>query len=161
MSLLEDDATVAALRDQLRLLNDRLEVVQLCDRYVMHLDKDRSHDAWLETVFTDDVQLSFPFGQFQGIKGLAGFQEMARTTFARTHHLCANHVVDLQGDSARVRAHLMAVHVRESDEPAGHFDIGGHLEAETVRTERGWRIRRFTFDLVWQSGRAPAAKAGG
>lgn len=130
----QDEAGFEALHRQLRLLNDRFEVAQLCDRYILHLDKDRAHDSWLDSIFTDDVHLTFPFGEFKGIDGLAGFQQMARTTFARTHHISANHIVDLDGDHARVHAHLMAVHVRQADEPAGHFDIGGHYEAQARRT---------------------------
>ncbi|MFF1679995.1 MULTISPECIES: nuclear transport factor 2 family protein [unclassified Streptomyces] len=156
----QDESGLENLHRQLRLLNDRLEVTQLCDRYVLHLDKDRAHDTWLDSIFTDDVHLTFPFGEFKGIDGLAAFQQMARTNFARTHHISANHTVDLDpdGNHARVRAHLMAVHVTQADEPAGHFDIGGHYEAEARRTPHGWRIHRFVFDLVWQSGQAPLAK---
>lgn len=152
------EAGLETLHHQLQLLNDRLELTQLCDRYVHHLDKDRGSDAWLDKIFTEDVHLSFPFGEFKGLEGLVGFQQMARTTFARTHHISANHTVELDGDEARVAAHLMAVHVRRADEPAADFTIGGHYEAEARRTPQGWRIHRFNFDLVWQSGEAPQAK---
>lgn len=158
MSITQDEAGLETLYRQLRLLNDRLELTQLCDRYVHHLDKDRGNDAWLDRIFTEDVHLSFPFGEFKGLEGLADFQQMARTTFARTHHISANHTVDLDGDEARVAAHLTAVHVRRSDVPAADFTIGGHYEAEARRTPHGWRIHRFVFDLVWQSGDAPGAK---
>lgn len=158
MSITQDEAGLETLHRQLQLLNDRLELTQLCDRYVHHLDKDRGSDAWLDKIFTEDVHLTFPFGEFKGLEGLVGFQQMARTTFARTHHISANHTVDLEGDEARVAAHLMAVHVRRADEPAADFTIGGHYEAEARRTPHGWRIHRFTFDLVWQSGEAPRAK---
>ncbi|MFC0598038.1 nuclear transport factor 2 family protein [Streptomyces palmae] len=157
MTTPHDEAGFETLHHQLRLLNDRLELTQLCDRYILHLDKDRAHDSWLETIFTEDAHLTFPFGEFMGIEGLAAFQRMARTNFARTHHISANHTVDLDGDHARVHAHLMAHHVPRADEPAGHFDIGGHFEARARRTPNGWRIHRFVFDLVWQSGQPPLA----
>lgn len=159
MSSINDDLA-AHFSDQLRALNDRSEISRLCDRYVSHLDRDRDSDAWLDSVFTEDVFLSFPFGEFKGIEGLAGFQEMARTTFAQTHHISSNHDIELDGDRARVRAHLMAVHVKRREEPGTHFDIGGHYEALVVRTERGWRIHRFSFEIVWSSGEAPAGKIG-
>jgi hypothetical protein len=151
---------VAALRTQLQVLSDRAEIVALCDRYALHLDKSRGSDSWFDSVFTDDVVLTFPMGEYKGMDGLAAFQEMARTTFERTHHISSNYDVQLDTDRARVRAHLTAVHVRRRDEPADHFSIGGHYEAEVVRTARGWRIRRFEFDLVWNVGEPPNAKAG-
>ncbi|MFI6008647.1 nuclear transport factor 2 family protein [Streptomyces sp. NPDC051243] len=152
---------LAYLRTQVRTLGDRAGITEVCDRYVHHLDANRHNDAWFDSVFTADVQLTFPFGEYKGFDGLAGFQQMARTTFERTHHLAGNYAIDLYPDGdedrARVRAHLMAVHVRQREEPAAHFDIGGHYDAELVRTPVGWRIRRFTFDLVWNAGQGPDA----
>jgi hypothetical protein len=154
MTVITYDVTAMHLR--LRELTDRAEVSELCDRYVLHLDKDRDNDDWLASVFTEDAHLIFPMGEYKGLDGLAAFQRMARDTFSRTHHLSSNHVIRLDGDRAEVRAHLMAVHVREGAEPGTHFDIGGHYEAAAVRTPAGWRLRRFVFDLVWHAGQPPA-----
>jgi hypothetical protein len=152
----QDD--IAALRAELRTLTDRAEIARLCDRYATHLDRSRHDDAWLDTVFTDDCLLTFPMGQYKGMEGLARFQEMARTTFERTHHLSSNYDIELETDRAQVRAHLMAAHVAHRDDTTHHFTIGGHYDAETVRTPRGWRIHQLTFDLVWTSGEPPKGK---
>lgn len=154
MSLLNDDVA-ELLHRQLRVLNDRAEIARLCDRYVRHLDRDRDDDGWLSSVFTDDIRLTFPMGEYQGMDGLLAFQQMARVNFARTHHLSTNQDIELDGDHARVWAHLMAVHVPRGDDPGRHFDIGGHYEARVVRTAEGWRIRLFSFDLVWHAGEPP------
>lgn len=146
---------ISDLRAEVKMLRDRAQIVEVCDRYVMHLDKNRGRDDWFGSVFTEDVHLTFPMGEYKGMEGLAQFQEMARSTFERTHHIASNYDIALDGDRAQVRAHLAAVHVRRSGEPGTHFDIGGHYEAETVRTAAGWRIRRFVFDLVWNSGQGP------
>jgi hypothetical protein len=150
---------VAALRAELHALSDRAEIAQLCDRYARHLDHGRESDSWLDTVFTDDVVLTFPMGAYKGMDGLAEFQRMARTTFERTHHISSNYSIVLDGDQAQVHAHLLAVHVRRRAEPSEHFMLGGHYQAQTVRTPRGWRIQRFTFDLVWTAGAPPKALA--
>ncbi|RPK90880.1 MULTISPECIES: nuclear transport factor 2 family protein [Streptomyces] len=149
---------LADLSRRLQALTDRTELTELCDRYVRHLDQDRHSDHWLESVFTTDAHLTFPMGEFKGMEGLIAFQAMARTTFERTHHLSSNYDIRLDGDSARVTAHLMAVHVRNRAEPNSHFTIGGHYEAQAVRTADGWRIRTFVFDLVWNAGDPPAGK---
>lgn len=155
MQSTQDD--IAALRSELRALSDRAEIARLCDRYATHLDKSRHTDAWLDTVFTDDALLTFPMGQYKGMEGLARFQEMARTTFERTHHISSNYDIELHTDRAHVRAHLMAAHVTRRDDTGRHFMIGGHYDAEAVRTPLGWRIRELTFDLVWTSGSPPKA----
>ncbi|MFH9085583.1 nuclear transport factor 2 family protein [Streptomyces sp. NPDC017673] len=149
-----------ALRGQVRLLADRAELTALADRYLAHLDRDRHRDDWFDSVFTEDAHLVFPMGEYRGTAGLAEFQQLARTTFERTHHQGTNYAVDVDGDRALIRAHLTAVHVRRAAEPGAHFDIGGHYEAEAVRTPDGWRLRRFVFDLVWHAGSGPLTERG-
>jgi hypothetical protein len=155
MTRLQDDIT--DLRAELRTLRDRAELAGLCDRYATHLDKNRHSDSWLDTVFTEDAVVTFPMGQYKGMAGLVRFQEMARTTFERTHHLSSNYDIELDTDQARIGAHLMAAHVPHRDDLGHHFTIGGHYEALAVRTTHGWRLRELTFDLVWTAGDPPKA----
>lgn len=157
MLMTSNDLTAIGAR--LQALTDHAEITRLCDRYVRHLDKDRAHDSWFGSVFTDDVELTFPMGSYQGMPGLAEFHEMARTTFARTHHLSGNYDIVVDGDHGQVHAHLMAVHLPRGDELSRHFTIGGHYEATVTRTANGWRISRFVFDIVWNSGDPPARHA--
>jgi hypothetical protein len=155
------DQEFAALKEQLRVLTDQAELARLCDSYVIHLDRDRDDDAWLSSVFTEDAWLTFPMGEYKGLDGLLAFQEMSRTNFALSHHTASNYDIDVDGDSAHARVHLTAVHVASSENPLGHFDIGGHYEADAVRTPEGWRFRRLIFDLVWSSGGTPQSAAAG
>ncbi|WP_424187230.1 nuclear transport factor 2 family protein [Actinokineospora sp. G85] len=157
MTTVDTAEDVAALRAQVRLLTDHAEVDRLCDRYVANLDQSRHDDSWFGSVFTDDIRMTFPMGEYTGLAGLAAFHEMARTTFERTHHMSANHAIRLDGDSGVVRAHLTAVHLRAAAEPGASFGIGGHYEAQVRRTAQGWRISRFAFDLVWRAGDPPGA----
>ena len=152
-----DDATT--MNAQLRILIDRAEITQLCDRYIMHLDRDRGSGAWLGSVFTEDAHVVFPSGEYNGIAELEKFQQVAHNTFPRTHHLGSNYDIAVDGDQAHVRAHLMAVHVRQ--DPADHFTIGGHYEADAVRTPGGWRFSRFAADMVWTAGEAPGGEGSG
>jgi hypothetical protein len=143
------------LRDQVQALSDRVEIAQLCDRYVTHLDRDRDNDDWLASVFTDDARVIFPTGEYQGLAGLVEFQEMGRRNYTASHHISANNYIELDGDSAQVRVHLVAVHVGRREEPGRHFDLGGYYDAEAVRTPAGWRFRQFSFAMVWHSGQTP------
>lgn len=154
-------ADTVLLREQLQALTDRAELAQLCDRYVLHLDRDRDSDEWLPAVFTADAHLTFPFGEYRGMAGLAEFQEMARVNVDRTHHVGSNYDIELDGDTASVRAHLMAVHVFRREDPHTHFAIGGHYQATAVRTVDGWRFSRLVFDLVWNAGQLPAGGPAG
>jgi hypothetical protein len=147
---------LAAIDAKLRTLTDQAEITRLCDRYVRHLDMDRLDDSWLGSVFTDDVELKFPMGTYSGMSGLAEFQEMARQGAERTHHISGNYDIEVDGDRGQVHAHLMAVHVPHGSDPSRHFTVGGHYRGTVVRTADGWRISRFVFDMVWNSGDPPA-----
>jgi hypothetical protein len=150
----------ALLQDRLREIVDRADIAQLCDRYILHLDRDRDSDEWLPSVFTADAHLTFPFGEYRGMAGLAEFQQMARTNVERTQHISSNYDITVSGDTAAVRAHLTAVHVLKRENPGVHFVIGGHYEATAIRTPEGWRFRRLVFDLVWNVGHLPGGHPG-
>ncbi|MFJ1974919.1 nuclear transport factor 2 family protein [Streptomyces sp. NPDC087903] len=154
------ETELAALREQVRILTDRAELAELIDRYVTLLDTQDEHgfdDTWTRGVFTDDCRLEFPVGRASGLDGLAAFHLEKKSRFARTHHVAATYGIHLDGDTARLRAHLVASHVHHDDgpDPGGRFDIGGYSEGEAVRTPDGWRLRRWTFHLVWSAGAGP------
>lgn len=153
-------AELDALRAQVRHLADRAEIAELIDRYITLLDTQDDHgfdDTWPRTVFTEDCRLEFPVGTVEGLHGAAGFHFDRKSRFARTHHLAANYGIRLDGDTARVRVHLVASHVHQDDgpDPGGRFDIGGYSEGEAVRTPDGWRLRRWRFSLMWSDGAGP------
>lgn len=142
-----------------RSLSDRADVSELIDRYITAFDllaEEPRDDEWYRSVFTEDVRLIFPIGGHVGIDGLAEFNRAARAKWARTHHLSANHLVTLDGDRARVRAHLLVTHVPDLDGPPRHLSTGSHFDATAVRTPAGWRLAELVFTLVWISGEPPA-----
>ena len=152
-------SAVAPFEQQLRTLLDRAELSELIDRYVLTLDTadHRSRDIdWYRTIFTDDVRLTFPIGEHHGVSGLPEFQRHAKLWWKDTHHQSSNHVFEIDGDLAQLRAQLTATHVaHEADSAApgsSHFDVGGFYEATAVRTARGWRIDRLDFTVVWSTG---------
>ncbi|WP_455354484.1 nuclear transport factor 2 family protein [Streptomyces sp. SYSU K217416] len=154
------DDEIAALRDRLRTLTDRAEIRDLFDRYVVSLDligerdyADDYDDDWFRTVFTEDARFVFPIGDHKGVEGFAAFQREARARWARTHHITANHVVDVDGDRAVIRAHQFATHVHPGSPALGsHFDVGGCYEVRAVRTGEGWRFDDVAFHVVWATG---------
>lgn len=149
----------APFEQQLRTLLDRVELSDLIDRYVLTLDTadHRSRDVdWYRTIFTDDVRLAFPIGDHRGVSGLPEFQRHAKLQWKDTHHLSSNHVFDIEGDRAQMRAQLTATHVahdaNNTQSASPHFDIGGFYEAGAVRTAQGWRIDKLDFTVVWTAG---------
>ncbi|WP_371496235.1 nuclear transport factor 2 family protein [Kitasatospora sp. NBC_00374] len=160
-------AEFAALEARVQVLVDRADITNLIDRHMISLDADHAagvtlDEAWARRNFTEDVRVETPVGDHVGIGGLAESQQTALSRFARTQHLGANHLIDLDGDRATVRWNVIMTHVHlastqqeRGEEPGGHFDVGGTFDGEVVRTAEGWRFRRLAVRPVWFTGRPP------
>lgn len=150
---------LASVSAQIRELTDRAELGDLFERYLITPDEDRFELEWLRTIFTEDVSVRYPGGAgHDGLDGLAMFGTQAMAQFDRTHHVTSNHLIDLGGDRASVRANLVATHVHSAADPWVHFVLGGYYAAEAIRTPEGWRFRELALHLVWT--RSPANPSG-
>jgi hypothetical protein len=158
------DLSPGSLRDQVRWLVDRASIDDLVSRFSRDLD-DRTLDgrafdvAWVREYFTDDATVDYPVGGASGaedISALIDGQGMA--PFQRTHHLTANHIIDLAPDDdpdrAGVRFNLIATHVHAAP-PHAHFTVGDYYEGTLVRTSAGWRFSHQSLTVTWTDGHPP------
>ena len=134
---------------------DHEVIRQLLSAYLRGFDARRSDEAWLRSIFTDDVSVTFPIGEAGGLEELRDATRRAMNLWGRTLHLVGNEVVTLDGDTAEIGATLHATHVHRDDDPGDPLHIGANIEAEAVRTGTGWRLRKVALDLVWTSGDGP------
>lgn len=58
-----------------------------------------------------------------------------------THHAMSNHEVELDGEEATHRCHVVAFHSRAGADGGDTFTIFGAYSDQLVRTPNGWRIR--------------------
>jgi len=162
MSSTATDEEFAVLRGELRLLTDRSAISQLIDLYVITLDtldKQRYGESHYQSIFTEDVLLEFPVGEFVGLTGLDDFHRENKAEWATTHHLSANHLVDIHGDRATARAQVESTHVHHQEhrerlglDPGEHFFVGGYYDIDAVRTEAGWRLEKLKLNVTWTAG---------
>lgn len=71
--------------------------------------------------------------------------------FAGTHHQVTNVRVDIEGDTARLRAHLQAIHFFPG-EPGVEYTFGAFYANELIRSASGWRIAVVDITVTWQRG---------
>ena len=127
---------------ELREMADRVALAELMHRYALAIDS-ADFEA-LRAVFDADATVDFgSVGHYvEGASGVAGIDAIlgwlraALAPFPDVLHFMSNHVIDLDGDLARVRTYM---HVM-------HMSMGGVYDAQAVRTPAGWRIRRFRLD---------------
>lgn len=74
--------------------------------------------------------------------------------FDATHHLSTNHIIEIDGDSARTRSYLLVAHVQDSGQPDEHGDAGGWYDCALRRTTEGWKLTRVALQIVWTKGTA-------
>jgi len=121
---------------------DRVELAELMHRYALGIDTAQFDD--LRQVFTPDASIDFgSVDQYvegdtgvNGIDAIVGWFRTVLAPFPDVLHFMSNHVIDLDGDRARVRT---CMHVL-------HMAMGGIYDADAVRTPAGWRFRRFRLD---------------
>lgn len=140
----------------LQALTDRAEITDLIDRLFRALDERGLDRARGRSIFTDDVHVTFPIGEHQGLDEVVAAVAEGMDRFGPTQHSGSNYIIDLDGDRATVRWNAIQTHLPPGatpfDEP---FVSGGYYDGEVVRTADGWRFRQQAYHLVWLTGRPP------
>nr|WP_320134098.1 nuclear transport factor 2 family protein [uncultured Holophaga sp.] len=77
--------------------------------------------------------------------------------YSGTHHLSTNHQIVVEGDEARSRSYLQAVHIGET--PFEHWDGGGWYDCTYRRTSHGWRFVTVKLSVLWLTGSPSQMKA--
>jgi len=136
----------------------KAQIVELIDRYFAAADDKCLGLPIAEATFAPEGKMVRPNGA--EIVGPASICEAQNESFARfrvTHHVMTDHIVDVVGESAHVRANIIATHLwapgqGDSSALESHFTAGGVLTAEVVRLDGGWRITRIENRVVWRTG---------
>lgn len=140
--------------DSLRHLLDRVAVDDLLTTYTSAID---GHD-WdrLDDVFTPDALIDYTAAG--GISGVypevkAWLAEML-PVFTGMQHLVTNAAVEIDGDTARVRAAFVnPLLIARVGRPPWRMDLGGVYVHTLVRTAAGWRSRQLVEEILWRDER--------
>ena len=133
-------------------MTDREEICELISRYCWHVD----HLEWPEwlDLFTQDA--SWRAGDFGPFVGREAMTKLTRSLenlvlASRSRHFAACEIVDLEGDSARMRSYiLVAAAASQLVTTVGEYDILAAKDAGR------WRIKTLEFTRI----EAPASETG-
>jgi hypothetical protein len=142
-------------------LADRLAILDLMHWYGVAID---AHDWDLfRSLFTPDAVLDYTdSGALRaGLDETIEFFSPGVEGFAGMHHANANHVCEIDGDTARALTYFTAVHAAV-DGKGGEvlMTIGGTYRDKLVRTPGGWRIAERVERGTWMSGDFPEGYQG-
>ncbi len=132
-------------------LADRLALRGLVDAYALCVDGDDPGSA--AELFTPDGELRiFNRGVSDAVRERIGREAIATAMtglgrYDTTLHVVANHVVELDGDTATGETYCLAHHVRDVEGPDGVTGPSDYVMAiryldRFERTDEGWRIAR-------------------
>ena len=115
--------------------------------------------------FTPDGRLINPNGAtVVGPEAIAAEKAKSFSRFRATQHVTSDHIIDIEGDTARLRANMIAMHLwsEEESDPRSlqtHFVAGGVFEAVAVSTADGWRFNELKSRITWRTGAGMSAVA--
>jgi SnoaL-like domain len=127
----------------IRALADRAELADLVARHSLWVDEGRYGET--DRLFTEDVVVKSPRGEVRGIGALIELVRSGHDTYVRTLHNKSNLVIEVDGETATVRAHDIAVFV--IDDKTEAVAAGFHRYGAR-RTEDGWRFDRLVITPV-------------
>jgi len=152
--------------DVLTQLADRAQIGELLSRFCSYIDDQKFTAAAAEAIFTRDGRYMRPNGAAAvGPQAIASEAARSFRRFRATHHVTTDPIIDLEGDTARLRANMTAMHLwaEEESDPRSlqtYFVAGGVFEAVAVRTADGWRFKELKSRITWRTGAGISAVAG-
>jgi SnoaL-like domain len=126
-------------------VSDRLRIHDLLVTYAAAVD-DRDWDA-LRSVFSKDAVLDYSMvgGPRTSLDEAIPWLEKSLAAVPMTQHIITNVLVDLDGDTAEVRALLF----NPLGPRQGPMLLGGSYRDRAERTADGWRITELVAELTW------------
>jgi hypothetical protein len=135
---------------------DRSEIADLVARSLVAIDEARFDD--LRTIYAEDSSASAPGGQARGRDAIIAQVSRNHTPERRSQHLVGDVVVDLDGDTAQVRANVFAAFAPSAPDatsplaPPVQVTFGTVYHHRAVRTPNGWRLSEVEITPLWVSG---------
>ncbi|MFE6304670.1 nuclear transport factor 2 family protein [Nocardiopsis sp. NPDC057823] len=126
-----------------RELADRAELADLVARHSLWIDEGRYDES--DRLFTEDVVVTSLRGRARGIGALVELVRSRHDDYARTLHNKSNLVIEIDGDTAAVRAHDIAVFVMDDESEAIAAAVHRY---GARRTGDGWRFDRLEITPV-------------
>jgi ketosteroid isomerase-like protein len=139
----------------LQRISDELEIAALLSRYARAVDtKDW---ALYRSVFTDDAYVDYSSaGVIAGPRDeVADWLSQAFTAIAMSMHYITNVEIQIEGDTATVRAMFYNPFQLSGMSELSH--CGGYYHHELLRTPDGWRSRSLREENAWFEN-APTAQ---
>ena len=135
--------------------NDTLADYRVIERvlvdYATALDSKQYH--LLGDVFTADAQVEYTgIGRCDGLAEVQALVSRVLDQCAETQHILSNYCIDIDGDTARARCYLQALHVGKGDFSGKTMTVWGEYIDELKRLSGSWRIHKRQLRTLHSEG---------
>ncbi|VXC24592.1 conserved hypothetical protein [Arthrobacter sp. 9AX] len=138
-----------------KLLLDEREISRLLIRFSRCIDT-KNFEKYAE-LYAADGELRTPWGGHSGREGLAEHVRRDLGKYEGLHHVSAGHSIDVDGDTAQVRATLLATHVT-NDTGTEFWSVGGHYDINLKRIDGAWKLRVVEIHPTWRFDTSPTTE---
>jgi hypothetical protein len=137
---------------------DNARIIRVVNWYFRALDEKHFDESYFRQILASDARMIRPNGAATvGPASIVDSHARSFTRFEATQHLLTGHDVDVDGNTAAVRANLVAIHIW-NDRPVEasmldrSFTAGGVITAALGRTSDGWLISELENHVIWRTG---------
>ena len=137
---------------------NKSDVIGVVHRYFRALDEKSFSAEYFASLFTAEAKVTRPNGaSLTGPKDISASHENSFARFEGSQHLLTGDDVSIHGNTATVRANLVAIHMWQgsktsANNPENFFIAGGVIHAELVQMDGQWKISQIRNDVVWRAG---------
>ena len=145
----------AAFHAMMEELKDRNDVVAAANRLFICTDnKDWTcvRDVFAPEVFFDMTSLGAPKAETKTPEQIAGMWEQGLRPIQAIHHQSGNYEVEVRGNEADLFCYGTAWHYLPNPTERNTRIFIGSYNEHFVRTEKGWKMDRFRFNLKFIDG---------
>jgi uncharacterized protein (TIGR02246 family) len=132
--------------------SDREQIQQLMANYADSIDeKDYERIAGC---FAIDATATYK-GHSVNMQGRSEIKEHmieALSKLDQTQHMFTNFLIDVQGDTARLKCDVLAQHVQRGAAGGDKYLAGGKYKIDLKRIDGDWKIIRVNAGSVWREG---------
>ena len=133
----------------------REQIVEVVNKLFVYTDS-REWDKLQDEVFTTELYLDMAaLGGEAKATTAKDVCDQWRTGFEgldAVNHLAGNYLVRITGDTADVFAYATATHYKSTATQGKTREFVGSYNLHLVRTEAGWRIDIFKYNLKYSNG---------
>lgn len=139
-------------------LINKSEITSVVNSYFRALDEKHFDPQHFAAIFTTEAKVTRPNGSsLIGPKEISASHQQSFARFESSQHLLIGHEISIDGNTAIVRANLMAMHMWQGSNTNANkvdnfFVAGGVIDAKLVQANRQWRISQVNNTVLWRAG---------